>query len=138
MREFLLILHILGVALGVGVSFAHLILGISRSKMEPEAARKDAMRALSLSLMGDIGIILLLLSGIFLMGPYWSALFSTPLLMAKLALVILLVVLLIVIKINVSKIKKGNTEAASVLEKLGKFTLPLGIIIIILAVIIFK
>jgi len=139
MRELLLILHILGVALGVGVSFAYFFLSISRSKMDAESAKKDAIRTMSIGLMGDIGMTLLLVSGIFLMSPYWSALFSTPLLLAKLILVVVLLVLLIIIKINASKIKRGEYEKGSkVTEALGKFTLPLGILIVTLAVLVFK
>jgi len=139
MYEVFLVLHFLGIALGVGVSFTHLFLGISRSKMDPESAKKDALRSLSLSLMGDIGIFLLLLSGILLMSPYWDSLLQTPLLIAKLALVLILVILLVVIKLNVAKIKKGElVKGAAVIEKIGKFTLPLGVIIVIVAVLVFK
>jgi hypothetical protein len=138
-REILLILHILGLTLGVGVSFAYLFLGLSRKKMDPEDAKKDAVRSLSLSLMGDLGILLLIGSGLFLMKPYWAVLSTMPLLVAKLSFVAVLIILLLIIKINVAGIKKGHVgKRASIIQKLGKITLPLGIIIIILAVLTFK
>ena len=138
-REIFLILHILGLTLGVGVSFAYLFLGLSRKKMDAEEAQKDAVRSLSISLMGDIGILLLIGSGLFLMKPYWAVLATMPLLVAKLSFVAVLIILLLIIKINVANIKKGKIgKSAKIIQKLGKITLPLGIIIIILAVLTFK
>jgi len=139
MREPFLILHLIGLVMGVGVSFTHLFLGISRSKMKPEEAQKDALRSMSLAIMGDIGITLLIVSGLFLMKPHWPVLWDKPFLVAKLSLVLILIGLLIVIRLNAIKlVKKQSAEAAKRIKMLGQFTLPIGIIIIILAVLTFK
>ena len=139
MREFLMIVHLIGIALGIGVSFAHMFLGISRSKMSREEAGKDAFRSLSLGIMGDLGITFLIVSGLFLMEPYWSGLFDMPLLMIKLGLVIVLVVLLVILKLNARKaIRNNGGPALLVIAKIGQLTLPLGLAIMVLAVLIFR
>ncbi|OFY56575.1 MAG: hypothetical protein A2X22_10730 [Bacteroidetes bacterium GWF2_49_14] len=139
MHELLLIIHITGIAMGIGVSFAHMVLGISRSKMTPEEAGKDALRSLSLGILGDLGITFLIVSGLFLMGPYWGALFQMPLLQIKLGLVIVLVILLIMLKIHIRKaVKNPGGSGLKIIQKIGQFTLPLGLTILTLAVVIFK
>jgi uncharacterized membrane protein len=135
MRETMLIFHFLGLAMGIGVSFTHFFLGVSRAKIPAPDRKKDVIRALSLGIMGDIGITLLVVSGLFLMKPYWPTLLESGLLMTKLSLVIVLLILLTVIRINSSKaIKNQDGELPKIIGKLGKITLPLGIIIVILAV----
>lgn len=139
MRELFLILHLLGMALGVGVSFAHLFLGRARSRMTKEDAQKDALRGLSLVIMANIGITLLILSGLFLMSPYWSILFHSPYLMIKLSLVILLVIALVIINIKMRKAQKmKGGPVLLVIKKLGKLTLLLSVTIVILAVLMFQ
>jgi hypothetical protein len=138
MRETMLIFHFLGLAMGIGVSFTHLFLGISRAKIPAPDRKKDLIRAFSLGIMGDIGITLLIVSGLFLMKPYWATLFESHLLMTKLSLVIVLLILLSIIRINSSKaLKNQEGELPKIIGKLGKITLPLGVVIIILAVLQF-
>ena len=84
-------------------------------------------------------MILLIISGIFLMAPYWDSLFSTPLLLAKLSLVLVLVILLIFIEINIHKAKKTQgKEGLKPIEKVAKFTTPIAVLIVVLAVLVFK
>jgi hypothetical protein len=47
-------------------------------------------RSLSLAIMGDLGMTSMVVSGLFLMNPYWDGLFEMSLLMIKLGLVIVL------------------------------------------------
>ena len=94
MREVMLILHFIGLAMGLGTSFAHAFLGIATSKMSSEEATKFRLHSLALSRMGHIGIALLIISGLYLIIPYWTILPSSPLLVLKLVLVVILVVLI--------------------------------------------
>jgi uncharacterized membrane protein len=138
MREFLLILHLLGLAIGVGVSFTHFFLRMSRSKMNKEEATKDAIRALSLGIMIDIGMTLLIVSGLFLMKPFWAILFDSHLLMAKLSSVIILLVLLVIIRINGNRaLKENGGPALKRIKTISNFTLPLAVLIIVFAVLMF-
>lgn len=133
----MLIIHFTGLAMGLGTSFANMFLGMASDKMEPEEAKKFRLNAMALSRMGHIGITLLILSGFYLMMPYWSVLPEMPLLILKLILVTLLVVLIVIITRIGNKVKKGDFSQAAMMPKLGKFTLITAMLIVIVAVLIF-
>ncbi len=138
MREVMLILHFIGLTMGLGTSFAHAFLGIITSKMPADEATKFRLHSLVLSKMGHIGIALLIFSGLYLITPYWKILPSSPLLILKLVLVSILVLLIILINLLSGKAKKGNAEVQlKKMEQLGKMTLIIGLVIVILAVYIF-
>jgi hypothetical protein len=134
----MLILHFIGLAMGLGTSFAFMFLGMAAAKMEKPDALKFVMNTFILSRMGHIGLTLLVVSGLYLMTPYWSVLTQMPLLMGKLALVI---ILLTIVGINTSyivKAKKG--EAQTYLPKvkpLGRIALITALLIVIAAVAVF-
>ena len=134
----MLILHFIGLVMGLGTSFAHAFLGIATSKMNTDEATKFRLHSLALSRMGNIGIVLLIFSGFYLITPYWAILPRSPLLMLKLVLVVILVVFITLINLSSKKAKKGDTESQlKKMAKLGKITLVLGIGILILAIYIF-
>lgn len=108
MREIMLILHFIGLTMGLGTSFAHAFLGSITNKMPADEATKLRLHSLVLSKMGHIGIALLIFSGLYLITPYWKLLPSTPLLVIKLVLVIVLVLLLTLINVSAGKAKKGT------------------------------
>ncbi len=138
MREFMLILHFIGLTMGLGTGFAHAFLGSVAAKMSNEEATKFRMHALVLSTMGHIGIGLLLISGFYLITPYWKILSDMPLLMIKLALVLVLIVLIALINIAAKKAKQGDAENQfKKLQVLGKLTLITGLAILIVAVNVF-
>ena len=138
MREVMLILHFIGLTMGMGTSFAHAFLGIATSKMSADEATKFRMHSLVLSKMGHTGIGLLIVSGLYLITPYWKTLPSSPLLIAKLTLVIILLIVLTLISLTAKKAKQGDAEVhLKKIQQLGKITLPLSIIIVILAIYIF-
>ncbi|MCB9263096.1 MAG: hypothetical protein H6607_12040 [Flavobacteriales bacterium] len=138
LREIMLILHFIGLAMGVGTSFAMLFSNISSKKMDKTTAN-DFMLKMggALSKMGLIGIFILIGSGSILMmetaawkGDHW---FYT-----KLLLVLILTGLAHVIPANIKKAQKGDEKALAKAEKIGKISFSLALLIIILAVSIFK
>lgn len=133
----MLIVHFIGLAMGLGTSFASLFLGMASAKMPPDEAQKFRMNTFVLSRMGHIGLTLLILSGIFLMTPFWSVLPEHPLLMIKLVLVILLAAIVGIISSKVRKAKNGDASQLKSIPTLGRFGLLTGILIVILAVYIF-
>lgn len=138
MREVMLILHIIGIVMGMGTGFAHTFLGISMAKMKSDEAMKLSIQGLALTKMGNIGMILAVLSGLYLIIPYSSSLSENPLLILKLVLVFTLTVLITMINLFSTKVLNG--EAAVYLkkiEKLGKICMLIDISIIILAVSVF-
>lgn len=139
MRELMLILHFLGLTMGLGTGFAHAFLGAIASKMPEEEAIKFRLRSLGLSIMGHIGITLLLISGFYMISPYWKVLSSMPLLIAKLSLVGILIILISLISVSASKAKKGDAAGQfKKMETLGKLTLLVGVAIVVLAVKVFR
>jgi len=138
MRETMLIFHFIGLAMGLGTGFAHAFLGSITSKMTAEEATKLRLQSLVLSKMGNIGIVLLLISGLYLATPYWATLTSLPLLITKLALVFILIILIILINLAGKKAINGDAEAQfKKMEVLGKMTLVVALAIVIVAVNVF-
>lgn len=135
MREIMLILHFIGLAMGLGTSFAHLFLNIAASKTEAVEARKLNLHAFALNRMGHIGLTLLIVTGGYLMTPYWGTLMSTPTLMAKLLLVLVLAALVGMISAKARKAKQGDADAhLRKIEPLGNISMLVALIIVILAV----
>ena len=138
MRELMLILHFLGLTMGLGTSFAHAFLDKLISRMEPGEAVKFRLQVMVLSQMGYVGIVLLIVSGIYLVIPYWPTIGSNPLLIIKLFLVFVLSTLIILIGRGTRKAQQGNAEGhLKKIEPLGKLTLLIGVTIVVLAVSIF-
>jgi uncharacterized membrane protein len=138
MKEVMLILHFLGLTMGLGTGFAHAFLGAATAKMSPDEVTKFRLHTLVLGKMGNIGITLLLISGFYLITPYWKTLSSMPLLVTKLALVAILIVLIGLISIAGKKAKNGDAERQfKKMATLGKLTLITGIAIVIVAVCVF-
>ena len=138
MREFMLVLHFIGLAMGLGTSFAMMFLGIASAKMEPAKAREFMGNAFVLSRMGHIGIALLLISGLYLIMPYWSVLVDTPLLIAKLTLFLVLAALVGIISARARRAKASGDEAAmKSLPALGRLGLLTALTIVVLAVLVF-
>ena len=78
MRLFMLILHFVGLALSVGTGFAYLFLGLSTRKMDKDEARELFIKTLPIQKMSHIGLFLLIVSGGYLMTPYWDSLTAKP------------------------------------------------------------
>ena len=134
----MLTVHLLGLVMGLGTSFAFMFLGIAGSKMEKEAGKKFALNTFALGTMGHIGITMLIVSGLYLMTPFWMTLNARPLLIAKLILVLALTICIILISVYSKRAKKENTESnLKKIATLGKVSLFSGIGIVLLAVLTF-
>jgi uncharacterized membrane protein len=138
MREPMLIIHFIGLAMGLGAGFANLFLGDAMSKMPPDEAKAFALKAMVLSKMGHIGITLLILSGLYLMSPFWRTLSEMPLLIAKILLVAVLVILISVITKAGNKFKNGDASQLKLMKPLSRIALVTTVLIVILAVSVFK
>lgn len=139
MREPMLILHFIGLAMGVGSGLAFLFLGIASGKMEPAKRAEFMLNAFPIARMGQFGLLLLVLTGGYLMTPYWGALSATPMLITKLVLVLVLGAIL---GINSSWARKARQgKAAEYLPRmamLGRIALLTSLTIVVLAVLVFR
>lgn len=138
MRDTMLIIHFIGLVMGLGTSFAHLFFSKALLKLSPAEKIKFKRQTKGLSLMGGIGTLLLLISGIYLIIPFWPAIQYMPLLITKLILFVLLIVLILLINLRAkSNLKEGIEESSKWINVMGKMALMIGVIIVILAVMIF-
>jgi uncharacterized membrane protein len=138
MREVMLAFHFIGLAMGLGTGFAHAFLGSATKTMSPDEAIKFRLHTLVLGKMGHIGIALLLISGFYLITPFWKVLGSMPWLIVKLALVAILIVLIALINITGKKAKQGDAEKQfKKAAVLGKLTLIVALAIVAVAVGVF-
>lgn len=131
----MLIVHFIGLAMGLGTSFAFMFLGIAASRMEKTESEKFRLNSFAISRMGHIGLTLLIISGGYLMTPYWKSLSSSPVLITKLVLVLVLAALIGIISSKARKAKKGDAEIhLKKIEPLGKIAMITALTIVVLAV----
>ena len=139
MREFMLVVHFIGLAMAVGTGFSNMFLGAAAAKMEPAERGSFMFKTLPLIRMGQTGLGLLLLSGFYLITPYWRVLGEMPMLIAKLFCVLLLIIVVTIISLRAKKAKKENNPALlASIRPLGMFNFIIAITIIILAVLTFR
>ena len=135
----MLIIHFLGLAMGVGTSFAHAILGKTISKLESSEAKKFRRQTKGLSQMGFTGTVLLLVSGIYLIVPFWPIITTLPLLILKLVLFVILVILILLINRDAGKNYKNDADDnLNRMGVMGKFAMIISVVIVIVAVSIFN
>jgi hypothetical protein len=138
MRDTFLILHFIGLAMAVGTGFANIFLGIAAAKLEPAQRGSFMAKTMILARMGQIGLGLLIFSGLYLITPYWSLLSTMPTLIAKLSFVIVLIIMVSVISIKArNALKQNNPAALAKLKPLGIINFFVGLTILILAVLTF-
>ncbi len=127
MYETLKIFHFLGLALGLGTSFAMFTLGIATKDLDGAERAKFMMRASALSKNGSIGLLLLIVSGARILFDRgvgnvmsWGGAFH-----AKLTLVVVLCGLVGAMQATMKKAKKtGDPKLMARLPVLGRFGLP--------------
>lgn len=130
--------HFIGLAMGLGTGFSHAFLGAATAKMSANEATQFKLKTLAISMMGHIGIALLLISGLYLITPYWSVIGNYPWLIVKLSLVLILCVLIGILAVEGRKAKQGDAERhLKNMENIGKFTLIIGVAIVAIAVSVF-
>ena len=134
----MLALHFIGLAMGLGTSFAHAFFGPKTAKLDRSEILKFDNLTSGLSTMGQVGTILLLVSGIYLIIPYWPAITFMPLLILKLILFAILLILIFMINYLAKKnIAIESERAKRSIELYGKLTLFISVLIVFVAVNVF-
>jgi len=139
MREVMLIIHFVGMILAIGPVSVFLLSRMATSKMEEKQSAVFLQGLFRLNTIGHIGITLALISGGYLMTPYWGQLGSMPRLIAKLSIFVVLLFTLSMISVTSRKLR--NHEPGSSVRKTMNWTrisFIAGLIIVILAAIVFK
>ena len=134
----LLILHFLGLAMGLSTGFANMVMAGLIAKAAPAEKAVLGRFAPAMSKIGAIGLALLWITGIAIVQTRFGtfAVLPRPFLI-KLAAVVLLTLSVIYIHILMPKAQKGDAAAAARIQTIGRLTGPLALIAIIYAVITF-
>ena len=134
----LMVLHFLGLAMGLSTGFANMVMaGLIDKAAPPEKAILGRFPP-AMSRIGAIGLTLLWISGIsIVMTRYGTfAILPRPFIV-KLAAVVLLTLAVIYINLLMPKAQRGDAAAMARIRTLGMLTGPLAIIAVIFAVITF-
>lgn len=141
MLDFFLILHFLGVALGVGTGFSMLTLGLATADMPPAERGAFMRRASAIGVNGSIGLLLLIVSGVGLLmtrGVDVVMAWGGGMFHIKLTLVVILIAVFGYMQVLVRKFRNGDAAAAARLPTVSKLMLILGVAIIVFAVLAFQ
>lgn len=137
-HDIFLFIHFIGLTMAVGTGFANLFLAAAAAKLEPAERGKFMSNTTILVRMGQTGLGLLIISGLFLATPYWKTMSEMPTFIVKLTLVVLLIIMVIVISLRVRKAKQENNPALLLkIKPLGIINFFIGITIMIMAVLTF-
>ena len=138
----LLFVHFVGLALGVGTSFASLSLGAASKDLAPEERAKFLLRASVFSKNGSAGLGLLILSGLAMFiwrGPAAVMAWGGPAFHAKLTLVVILIGVFGYLQVVAKKVRlAGGGPLMGKLRTLSVTSLGLSLAIMLAAVIAFQ
>lgn len=141
MRESLLFLHFIGLALGLGTSFSMFTLGLAARNMPPADRTAFFLKAFVLSRNGSIGLGLLVLSGLgllFLHGAGATFAAGGGFFQSKLAVVAVLFGLFGYTQALIKKARQaGGGPHMARLPVLGRYSLFATLTIVALAVLAF-
>jgi len=141
MQDFLLIIHFLGLALGVGTSFATLRLGLSTKDLPPAERAQVFKHVIGLGKNGSLGLGLLIASGLCMLFTRGvTTVFSSGgvAFHVKLTLVLVLAGLLGFSQVLVKRVReKQDARAMATLAKVGPVMLLTGVGIVVAAVLAF-
>jgi uncharacterized membrane protein len=140
----ILFLHFIGLALGVGTSFAMLTLGAASRELPPEDRLKFMMRVSALRKNGSYGLALLILTGlamVIMRGPSAVFAWGGPAFHLKLTLVVILCGFFGYMQVLNKKIREaggGRPELMAKVPTVSLIMLGLSVAIVAAAVAAFK
>lgn len=141
MQDFFLIIHFVGLALGVGTSFATLRLGLATKDLPPAERAQFFKYAMALGKNGSLGLALLIASGLcmlFTRGVTTVFGAGGAAFHVKLTLVLVLAGLLGFTQVLVKRVReKQDAQAMATLAKVGPVMLLTGLGIVVTAVLAF-
>lgn len=141
MRDIMLMFHFVGVAMALGYAFSQLFFALKSLRMTTESSNRFMLHSINLNWMGTIGILIILVSGSFLGGPFWENMHLMPTFSLKLTLVLIFILLLIIQSILGKTAKKVEGKYKRKIlwmrSLLGFVLLGVGLTIIYFAVMTF-
>jgi hypothetical protein len=141
MYDLFLLLHFIGLALGVGTGFAGLTLGLSARGMEANERTQFMLRTAVIGKNGGIGLLCLLVSGIgmtAMRGVHETLIAGGPPFHLKLTLVLVMMGLLGYLQVQAKRAREaGGGPALARIATGSRIMLGLGLTVITCAVLAF-
>ena len=137
-NQVLLVLHFVGLAMGLSVSIANGVMGGLIAKSAPEERAVLVRFPPLMSRIGKIGLTLLWLSGAILVQTRWGGFATLPWQFhVKLAAVVLLTLVVTYIHVQEGRMRRGDGSAASRIQAAGKTGALFALTALIFAVLTF-
>jgi uncharacterized membrane protein SirB2 len=138
LNQLLLVLHFLGLAMGLSVSFSSMVMAGLIDKAAPAERPVLGRFPFAMSRVGDIGLTLLIISGVGLLFLKWGGFSAMPVTFhIKLALVVVLIGLVGYMHSLQKKMRNGDASAAARIQVVGKFAFLTALAIVVFAVLSF-
>jgi hypothetical protein len=134
----LMVVHFLGLAVGLSTGFANMVMAGLIAKAAPQEKAVLGRFPPAMARVGAIGLAMLWASGIAIVLTRYGtfAILPRPFII-KLTAVVLLTLIVGYIHVLMPRAQRGDAAAMARIQLLGKITGPLAIIAIIFAVITF-
>jgi hypothetical protein len=134
----LLVLHFLGLALGLSTGFANMVMAGLIAKATPQEKPVLGRFPPAMARVGAIGLVLLWGSGVAIVLTRYGSFAVLPRpFIVKLTAVVLLTIVVAYIHLLIPRAQRGDAAAMVRIQTLGKMTGPLALIAVIYAVITF-
>ncbi len=143
MSDTLLIFHFLGLALAVGTGFASIRLGLAMADLPPNERTTFFLRVSALGKNGSWGLLILIVTGVGLMFTKYGAVHEAmavggPAFHAKLTLVLVQTGLVGYMQVLTKRAREAQGgPAMAKIPQVGRIMLPVGVGIVIAAVLAF-
>ena len=139
LNKILLMLHFLGLAMGLAVPFANIALAGLMAKAAPPEKMILGRFPFAMSKVGKIGLTLLWVTGVAMVFTRWKGFGNLPSMFHwKLTAVILLTITIGIISMLEMKAKKGDVAVIARIQVVGKIAMALGILAVVFAVLTFN
>jgi hypothetical protein len=137
--KILLMLHFIGLAMGLAVGFANMTMAALISRAAPPEKAILGRFPLAMTRVGNIGLAILWVTGLTMVFTRWDG-FGTlpPMFHIKLTAVILLTIMVGYIHYLKMRLRKGDATAITRIQTVGKVSFVLALIAIIVAVLTFN
>jgi len=138
LNQVLLILHFVGLAMGLSVAFANMVMGGLIEKAAPAEKPILGRFPFAMSRIGDAGLGLLIASGLGLLFLKWGGMAGMPReFHIKLLLVVILIGIVGYIHAQQKKLKNGDASAMGRIQLAGKAAFVTALAIVVFAVLAF-
>lgn len=136
--QFLMVVHFLGLAMGLSTGFANMVMAGLVAKAAPDEKAVLSRFPPAMSRIGVVGLTMLWGSGLAIVFTRYGSFSILPRpFIVKIAAVVLLTLVVAYINVLMPRAQRGDAAAQARIKTLGMLTGPLAIVAIIFAVITF-